>query len=91
MDSSIYQTALITDLVAHALNRDLQRVVVVLSDGRTQTAEELRNLISRYSQTFAKALAGGGDCEKPRGSAGGDERVVFCRDRLDITASDGCD
>ena len=53
MDSSIYQTALITDLVAHALNRDLQRVVVVLSDGSTQTAEELRNLISRYSQAFA--------------------------------------
>ena len=53
MNSSIYQTALITDLVAHALNRDLQRVVVVLSDGSTQTAEELRNLISRYSQAFA--------------------------------------
>jgi fatty-acyl-CoA synthase len=52
MTASLYQTALITDLVAHALNRDLERVVMVLADGRTQSAGELRDLISRYSQAF---------------------------------------
>jgi fatty-acyl-CoA synthase len=53
MASSLYQSALITDLVAHALNRNLDRVVMALSDGRTQSAGELRDLISRYAQAFA--------------------------------------
>jgi fatty-acyl-CoA synthase len=53
MTAPLYQTALITDLVAHALNRDLDRVVVVLADGRTQSAGELRDLISRFQQGFA--------------------------------------
>jgi fatty-acyl-CoA synthase len=52
MDSTIYRTARITDLVEHALNRDHDRVVVVLSNGETQSAGELRDLISQYSQAF---------------------------------------
>ncbi len=53
MNSSLYQPVLATDLVAHALNRDLDRVVMVLSDGTTQSAGELRDSISRFAQAFA--------------------------------------
>ena len=53
MSDTLTQPVLITELVAHALSHDLERVVMVLSDGRTQSAGELRDLISRFSQAFA--------------------------------------
>ena len=74
MTSSMYQSALITDLVSHALNYDVDRVVVVLEDGRTQSARELRDLISRYSQVFA-ALA-----PKPLRAA------VIAKNRVEVPA-----
>jgi fatty-acyl-CoA synthase len=74
MTASLYQAALITDLVAHALNRDLDRVVMVLSDGRSQSAGELRDLVSRYAQAFA-ALA-----PKPLRAA------VIAKNRVEVPA-----
>lgn len=53
MNASLYQPVLATDLVAHALASDLERVVMVLADGTTQSAGQLRDAISRYSQAFA--------------------------------------
>jgi fatty-acyl-CoA synthase len=53
MNSTLYRSVLATDLVAHALNRDPDRVVIVLSDGTTQSAGELRDSISRIAQAFA--------------------------------------
>ena len=53
MSDTLTQPVLITELVAHALSHDLDRVVMVLSDGRTQSAGELRDLISRFSQAFS--------------------------------------
>lgn len=53
MTSSEYRSVLITELVAHALSNDLDRIVMRLEDGGTQTAGELRDLISRFSQAFA--------------------------------------
>ncbi len=53
MSATLYQPVLATDLVAHALNRDPDRVVMVLSDGSTQSAGELRDSISRFAQAFA--------------------------------------
>ena len=52
MNPTLYQPVLATDLVALALNRDLERVVMVLSDGTTQSARDLRDAISRFSQAF---------------------------------------
>jgi fatty-acyl-CoA synthase len=53
MNSTLYQPVLATNLVAHALNRDPERVVMVLSDGTTQSAGELRDSIGRFAQAFA--------------------------------------
>jgi fatty-acyl-CoA synthase len=53
MTSTLYQSVLITELVAHALGHDQDRVVMVLDDGRTQSAGELRDLISLFQQAFA--------------------------------------
>ena len=52
MNSALTQSMLITELVAHALSHDLDRVVMVLGEGRTQSAGELRDLISRFCQAF---------------------------------------
>ena len=52
MTSALHRPALITELVAQSLNRDTDRVVMVLADGRTQNAGELRDAISRYVQLF---------------------------------------
>ena len=52
MIGSIYQPTLGIELVAHALSKDPDRTVMVLSDGRTQTAAELRDEISRAQQAF---------------------------------------
>lgn len=52
MNPTLYQPVLATDLVALALNRDLEQVVMVLSDGTTQSARDLRDAISRFSQAF---------------------------------------
>lgn len=52
MNNPIYQSALGTELVAHALNRDLDRTVLVLANGQTLTAGELRDEISRAQQAF---------------------------------------
>ncbi len=53
MNSKLYQPVLGTELVAQALNRDLDRTVMVLGEGRTLSARELRDAISRYQQVFA--------------------------------------
>lgn len=74
MTSSIYQSALGTELVAHALNRDSDRTVMVLADGRKQTAGELRDEISRAQQAFA-ALA-----PKPLRAA------VLAKNRVEVPA-----
>ncbi|MDT0509787.1 AMP-binding protein [Novosphingobium sp. MMS21-SN21R] len=52
MTSALHRPALITELVAQSLNRDTDRVVMVLSDGQTQTAKEMRDLVSQYQQAF---------------------------------------
>ena len=52
MTNPIYQTILATELVATALNRDLDRTVMVLTDGSTQSAGQLRDAISRAHQAF---------------------------------------
>ncbi len=53
MSAALTRTPLLTELVAHSLSHDLDRVVMRLEDGRTQTAGELRDLISSFSQAFA--------------------------------------
>ena len=53
MASNLTQSVLITELMAAALNRDEERVVMIFADGRTQSAREMRDLISRYQQAFA--------------------------------------
>ena len=47
------QPVLGTDLLAHALSRDLDRTVLILDDGRTVTAGEMRDSVSRFAQTYA--------------------------------------
>ena len=74
MTSSVYQSVLITELVAHALSNDLDRVVMRLEDGSTQTAGELRDLISRFSQAFATL------CPKPLRAA------VIAKNRVEVPA-----
>ncbi len=74
MSDPIYQSILGTELVAQALNRDLDRTVVVLADGTTQSAGELRDAISRAHQAF-EALA-----PKPRRAA------VLARNRVEVPA-----
>jgi fatty-acyl-CoA synthase len=74
MTTPLYQATLATELVAHALNRDLDRTVMVLSDGTTQSAGELRDSISRFSQAFA-ALS-----PKPVRAA------VIARNRVEVPA-----
>src|SRR5579863_450503 len=54
--SKLHQPVLGTELVATALGRDLDRTVMVLADGQTFSARDLRDAISRYEQAFA-ALA----------------------------------
>ena len=56
MTPDLHRPALITEIVAHALNHDVDRVVMVLGDGQTQTAGELRDLISRYQQAFSAMM-----------------------------------
>ena len=53
MSGALYQAVSGSDLVAHALNRDLDRTVLMLADGRSVTAGEMRDQISRYSQVYA--------------------------------------
>lgn len=74
MANPLYQSTLGTELVAHALNRDLDRTVIVLADGRTQTARELRDEISRAQQVFA------GLEPKPRRAA------VLAKNRVEVPA-----
>ncbi len=74
MTNPIYQSILGTELVAHALNRDLDRTVMVLADGRTQSAGQLRDAISRAQQAF-EALS-----PKPLRAA------VLARNRVEVPA-----
>lgn len=74
MVQALYRTALATELTAHALSRDLDRTVMVLSDGRTLSAGELRNSISRYTQAF-EALS-----PKPLRAA------VIAKNRIEVPA-----
>ncbi|MEY4161060.1 MAG: hypothetical protein RLZZ136_1681 [Pseudomonadota bacterium] len=72
MTNPIYQTILGTELVAYALNRDLDRTVMVLADGRSQSAGEMRDAISRAHQAF-DALS-----PKPRRAA------VLAKNRVEV-------
>lgn len=49
---SLRRPVLGTDLLAHALGRDLGRTVIILDDGRTVTAGEMRDAVSRFAQVF---------------------------------------
>ena len=74
MTDPIFRPTLGTELVAHALNRDLDRTVVVLADGTTQSAGQLRDAISLAHQAF-EALD-----PKPRRAA------VLARNRVEVPA-----
>ncbi len=52
MTPQMYRAALGSDLVVHALSRDLERTVMVLSDGTTVSAGQLRNSISSIQQAL---------------------------------------
>jgi fatty-acyl-CoA synthase len=52
MTAEIYRPALGADLLVHALSRDLDRTVMVLSDGKSLNAGEFRDLVSRYQQAL---------------------------------------
>ena len=49
----LYHPSSGADLVAHALNHDPGRPVIILDDGRVVSTGELRDSISRYVQLFA--------------------------------------
>jgi fatty-acyl-CoA synthase len=55
MSSLLHQPISGADLTAHALNRDPERTVIILDDGRTVTAGELRDAVSRFQQ-YIEAL-----------------------------------
>jgi fatty-acyl-CoA synthase len=74
MTTPLNRMALGTELVATALNRDLDRTVMVLADGRTQSAGELRDAISVAQQVFS-ALS-----PKPLRAA------VLARNRVEVPA-----
>lgn len=50
MSDVIRQQAMVGDLIAHALSRDLDRTVMIGSDGQVVTAGEMANEISRLQQ-----------------------------------------
>lgn len=52
MVPELFRPVLGTDLLAHALSRDLDRTVLMLTDGSKLTARELRDSISRCQQAF---------------------------------------
>lgn len=52
MDAQLFRPVLGTDLLAHALNRDLERTVLMLADGTKLTAGGLRDSVSRCQQAF---------------------------------------
>ena len=89
----LYHPSSGADLVAHALNHEPGRPVIILDDGRVVTTGELRDSISRYVQLFATlsprplraALLSKNRPEVP----GGVLCVFFRRDRLDSAAPDG--
>ena len=74
MMSPLHRPVLGTDLLAHALGRDLDRTVMVLGDGRTMSAGELRDAVSRYQQAF-EALS-----PRPLRAA------VIARNRIEVPA-----
>lgn len=74
MSDPIHQSILGTELVAHALNRDLDRTVMVLADGSTQSAGQLRDAISRAHQAFEALVP------KPRRAA------VLAKNRIEVPA-----
>ncbi|WP_373078084.1 AMP-binding protein [Zhongshania sp.] len=50
MSDAIRQQAMVGDLIAHALSRDLDRTVMIDSDGQVVTAGDMANEISRLQQ-----------------------------------------
>ncbi len=50
MSDAIRQQAMVGDLIAHALSRDLDRTVMIGSDGQVVTAGDMANEISRLQQ-----------------------------------------
>ena len=52
MTDDLYQPITVTDIAAIALNRDLDRTVIILGDDEIITAGQLRDSISRYAQAL---------------------------------------
>jgi len=52
MSDLLHQPITTSDLIAHALSRDLERTVLVGVDGEIVTAREMRDSISRFQQLF---------------------------------------
>ena len=74
MGPELYRSVLATDLTAYALGRDLERTVMVLADGSTLTARQMRDSVSCYQQAI-KALS-----PRPRRAA------VLARNRIEVPA-----
>ena len=74
MTPQMYRAALGSDLVVHALSRDLERTVMVLSDGTTVSAGQLRDSISSIQQAL-EALS-------PRSL----RAAVIARNRVEVPA-----
>ena len=74
MTPQMYRAALGSDLVVHALSRDLERTVMVLSDGTTVSAGQLRDSISSIQQAL-EALS-------PRAL----RAAVIARNRVEVPA-----
>jgi fatty-acyl-CoA synthase len=52
MTSALTRPSLTPDFLVQALSRDLDRTVILFSDGREVTARDMRDSISRYLQLF---------------------------------------
>jgi fatty-acyl-CoA synthase len=72
MSSALYQPIFNSDMVAHALSRDLERLVIIGRDGERVTAQQLREAISRHQQCFESLQP------RPRRAA------VLARNRVEV-------
>ena len=52
MDAALYRPVTNTEMIAEALNRDLDRTVMILNGNEVLTAREMRDQVSRYSQAL---------------------------------------
>jgi fatty-acyl-CoA synthase len=72
MVAELYRAVLGTDLLAHALNRDLDRTVLMLADGTKVSAGNLRDTVSTCQQAFEAMLP------RPRRAA------VLAKNRIEV-------